>query len=441
MVRWKRWALVIGAAAACALPLVSLALADALDPSMPHTVVVGTPKGAAPAERVDAQRTGRSKTKLPASPKETWKKTLPSGTLFAPLVDGSNNLTFALTTSIVVRWNSDGKEQWRVQLPAAAASAVTVAAPPVLLSSGTVAVVTSLGELVGISPSGSIRYTTALGVSTSSGARDGGVSPLALDDGGLAVASGRTLLELSADGSVRARALLDDAAVGALLPSTEGTLVTTSSGAVYSFKPPGTPRKIGSFGGSVRKGASRADDRTLFAVVDNRRIVALDIPTGTTHTRASAGPLLGGFDAPVAVGPGGAAVTGAYAGVLLSFDASGNEKQRVSIDPSLMLSPDAGAPVPTVSPGMPPYPGGPPSPYGANPFGSIDMRPSPAVIVDNDGRIAFVRANGRAGVISPDGNMTLVNERVCGRPVAVQPAGAKKMVVTCEEGTVVMYSD
>jgi outer membrane protein assembly factor BamB len=439
MVRWKRWALVLAATSAAALPLVSLALADAFDPSVPHTVVVGTPKGSAPTDRVDAQRTGRSKTKLPSQPKESWKKTLPSGTSFAPLVDGQGNLTFALNTSLVVRWSPEGKEQWRVQLPSAAGSAVSVAAAPVLLSSGVVAIVTSLGELVGISPNGSVRYTTALGVSTSAGARDGGVAPLALDDGGIAIASGRTLLELSADGSVRARAQLDDSAVGALIPGPEGTLVTTSSGAVYSFKPPGSPRKIGSFGGAVRKGAARADDRTLFAVVDNRRIVALDIPTGTTHTRASAGLLLGGFDGPVAVGPGGTAVTGAYAGVLLSVDASGNEKLRVSIDPTLTLNADAGAP--TASPmSPPPYPGGPSSPFGST-FGAVDMRPSPPVIVDPDGRIAFVRANGRAGVISPDGSMTLASERVCGRPVAVQPAGAKKFLVACEEGTVVMYSD
>src|SRR6187399_1012161 len=75
MIRWKRWALALTAASAAALPLVSLALADALDPNVPHTVVVGTPKGAAPAERVDASRTGRTKTKLPAQPKEAWKRT------------------------------------------------------------------------------------------------------------------------------------------------------------------------------------------------------------------------------------------------------------------------------------------------------------------------------------------------------------------------------
>lgn len=441
MLRWKRWALVLAATSAAGLPLVSLALADALDPNVPHTVTVGSPKGAAPAERVNAERTGLTKTKLPSRPKEVWKKTLPSGTSFAPLVDDKGSLTFALTTSLVVRWSSDGKEQWRVQLPAAAASAVTVAAPPVLLSSGMIAVVTSLGELVGISPAGSVRYATPLGVSTSSGVRDGGVAPLALDDGGIAIASGSMLMELSADGSVRARAKLEDVAVGALLPSKQGTLVTTASGAVYSFKPPGAPRKLGTFGGSVRKGAVRADERTLYAVVDNRRIVALDIPTGSTHTRATAGLLLGGFDAPIAVGPAGEAVTGAYAGLILSYDASGTEKLRVSIDPSTsLLGVDAGAPAPSTSPMAPPYPGGPSSPFGLG-FPAIDMRPSPAVLVDGDGRVAFIRAGGRAGILSPDGNMTLLSDRVCNRPSSLQPAGQKKLLVTCEEGTVVLYGD
>ncbi len=442
MTRWQR--LLVGPAvvSALVLPALSFALADALDPSIPHVVVVGAPKGAAPSERVDANRTGRSKTKLPSRPKETFRKTLPSGSSYAPLVDGQGNLTFALTTSLVLRWSSEGKEQWRVQLPSAGASAVTVAAPPVLLSSGNVAVVNSLGELVGISPSGSVRYSTPLGVSTSAGIRDGGVSPLALDDGGLAIASGSFLLEVAADGSIRARAKLDDTAVGALIPGPEGTLVTTASGAVYSFKPPGAPRKIGTFAGNVRKGAVRADDRTLLAVVDGRRIVAMDIASGSTSTRATAGLLLGGFDSPVAVGSNQTAFTGAFAGLVMSFDSSGNEKLRVSIDPSLGLSPDAGAPAASVSPYPPqPYPGGL-SPFGAaGTFPTMDMRPSPPVIVDSDGRVAFVRASGRAGIVAPDGALTTLSERVCGRPTSIQPAGAKKVLISCEEGTVVMYSD
>ncbi|MBK8254340.1 MAG: PQQ-like beta-propeller repeat protein [Polyangiaceae bacterium] len=442
MARSIRWSLAIAASVAACVPLASFALADALDPNMPHTVSVGAPKGAAASDRVDSKRTGLSKTKLPSQPKEVFRRALPSGTSYAPLIDDQGRLTFALTTSLVVRWSSEGKELWRVQLPASTGSSVTVAAPPVILANGNIAVVTSLGELVMISPTGTIRSTTALGVSTSTGVREGGVTPLALDNGGIAIAANRTLIELSADGSVRARATLDEAAAGALLPGPEGTLVTTASGTVYSFKPPGAPRKVGSFGGALRKGAVRADDRTLLAVVDNRRIVALDIPTGSTHTRASAGLLLGGFDGPVAVGKGGTAVTGAYAGLILAFDSTGAEKTRISVDPSSGFGlPDGGAPASSTSPmAPPPYPGGPG--FGVlSAFPTVDMRPSPAVLVDADGRIAFARASGRVGIVSPEGNMTLLGERVCNRPGSLQPAGNKKLLVTCDEGTVVLFAD
>ena len=134
--------------------------------------------------------------------------------------------------------------------------------------------------------------------------------------------------------------------------------------------------------------------------------------------------------------PGGAAVTGAFAGLILSVDASGNEKLRVSIDPSLGAAPTA---APSAIPIGPGFGGG--GGFGVSTFPSIDMRPSPPVVVDADGRVAFVRANGRAGVISADGNMTLASERVCGRPISLQPAGSKKFVIACEEGTVAMYSD
>src|SRR5690606_1851281 len=109
--------------------------------------------------------------------------------------------------------------------------------------------------------------------------------PLALDDGGLVAAVGRSLVELAADGGVRARVELPDRAVGALLAGPEGTLVTTESGAVLTWRPPGAPRGLGSLGGLPRHGAVLEGARTLLAVVDGRGLVALDLPTGTTSVR------------------------------------------------------------------------------------------------------------------------------------------------------------
>jgi len=53
----------------------------------------------------------------------------------------------------------------------------------------------------------------------------------------------------------------------------------------------------------------------------------------------------------------------------------------------------------------------------------------------------FVRAGGRAGVVAPDGSVALAAERVCSAPVAVLPAGERRMLVACRDGTLVMLEE
>src|SRR6185312_4383835 len=140
----------------------------------------------------------------------------------------------------------------------------------------------------------------------------------ALRDGGLLVAAGNAIVQLDADGVIRARAAIDprnsamEHASGAIVEGPDGALVTTVSGSVYRFRPPAQPRRIGTFGGTVGKGAVLADDRTLLAVVDGHRLVALDLPTGTAHVRTGGLPL----DGPPTVG-GGLVFVGTAIGLLL----------------------------------------------------------------------------------------------------------------------------
>jgi len=299
-----------------------------------------------------------------------------------------------------------------------------------------------------------VRFTTPLGVR----GRDTDVAPLALTDGGLVVAAGATLLELDRDGAIRARTALeskpgslDSRVSGALLrgPSSDGkgsssafsgTLFTTESGSVFLWRPPGSPRKLGSFGGIPRRGAMLADPRTLVAVVDNRRVVALDLLTGTTHVRASGVPGAA-FDSPatlapsdVAQGPLASAGTGlalvtAQTGLLLGLDAAGNEKVRISLEklPSLALVGLTGA--------------ASTAPSGASFFGPIEFKPSPPLVVDPQGRIAFARSSGRVGVVGPDGAVSLAGERVCLTPVAVLPAGDRRMLLACRDGGLWLYGE
>lgn len=401
--------------AAAALPAAAtLALADDIDTSRPHTIVVGAPRGHAASERLDGRRTGKAATLLPSKPREAWRRHISGGIEAPPLVDAQGDVLVALTVPEVVKLGPDGKEGWRVRIGANAPLA-----PAVLTSDGTLALVTSAGVAWGLTPSGATRFSTPLGVR----GRDADVTPLGLEDGGLVVAAGRAVVELSPEGRVRARADLDDRATGAVLAGPQGALVTTDSGDVLSWRPPGAPRKLGSFGGTPRRGAALADARTLLAVVDGRRVVALDLSTGTTNTRSGGSFGVGLFDGPPAVGPGGMAITATTAGLLLGFDAGGDEQLRIAVDrPPPAPAGDGG-------PGIPSF------------FGAVEAKASPPVVVDREGRVGFVRAGGRAGVVAPDGSVALAAERVCSAPVAVLPAGERRMLVACRDGTLVMLEE
>lgn len=422
------------------------ARADVLDPTMPRVLVVGPPQGHAPSERLDASRSGRTRTRLPFPLVEVWRRHLTGGVEQPPVVDAQDNILAALTVPEVVKLAPDGKEIWRVRLGNAAP-----VVPPALTSDGTLVTVTSAGIAWGISPTGSVRFSTPLGVR----GRDVDTAPLALADGGVVIAAGGALLEIDRDGAIRARTALDprpgsvDSRVsGALLtgpagdgkgPSFAGTLFTTESGSVFLWRPPGAPRKLGSFGGVPRRGAMLADGRTLVAVVDTRRVVGLDLLTGTTQVRASGYP--GAlFDSPAALapeaidrgplaqmGPGVALVT-VQTGLLLGLDGAGNERARLSLDkpPPALLGVLGGAV------------GGP---GGATFFGTAEFKPSPPLIVDAQGRVGFARANGRVGVVGPDGALSLAGERVCLTPIAVVPAGEKRMLLVCRDGGLWLYGE
>ncbi|APR85062.1 Hypothetical protein A7982_10411 [Minicystis rosea] len=405
------------AAAVLGLSLTAVfpAHADTVDPTLPRTVVVGAPSGAAPSERIDPRRSGRARTRLPAAPVEVWRRHVAGTVEVSPIVDEAGNIIVALSNAELVKLGPDARELWRFRL--GGASAVT---PPTLLADGTIAVVTAAGTAMGITRSGSLRFTTSLGIAR----RDADTVPIALENGGFLVAAGSTVVELDPDGIVRARGTLDDRgstaperATGAVVDSPAGALVTTASGAVFRFRPPALPRRVGTFGGYPTRGAMLADDRTLVAVVDGRRLVALDLPTGTTHVRGS-GVV---FDAPPALGPGGLLIAATQLGLLLGIDAAGNERIHLSLDKSS-------------------------SPIGVTtPSGSFiaaaDVKPSPPVIVDESGRIAFVRANGRAGVVSPEGKIVPMAERICASPIALVPAGEKRVLVACRDGGLWMYGE
>jgi len=391
----------------------SRAQADSVDPLLPKRVVAGAPHGAAPAERVDGRRTGRATSRLPFPPTEVWQRRVSGGLDVSPIVDAQGSIVAALTSPHVAKLAQDGRELWRTHVGAPAL------APPAILSDGTIVVITTAGQAAGLAPDGGVKFTSSLGLK----GKDTDVAPLATTEGGLVVAAGRSIVAIDADGIVRARAALEERASAALVAGPEGTLVTTESGTVYLFRPPGAPRRVGAFGGALRRGAVLADARTLLGVVEGKNLVALDLPTGTAHVRSGAVSGSGYFDGPPAVAFSGRAVTGTYGGLLLEVDSSGAERALATLEKQLITgSPDAGA-------------------VAGGALLAVDLRQSPPVVVDPDGRVAFARVAGRVGVVAPDGAVAIVNERLCGTPLAVQPAGERRMLVACRDGTLWMIGE
>ncbi len=430
--RWSRHRSVFVAIAALS-PVASIAFADVLDPSFPRVAVVGAPRGAAPSERLDPQRTGRTTVKLPQSPVELWRRHAGGPLDFPPIIDASGGIYVALTQGDVIKLSPESKEQWRSRAGSSGALAA-----PALLADGTFVVINAAGQAVGLAPNGAVRFNVSLGVR----GRDIDVAPLPLANGGLAIAAGSTLLEIDRDGVIRARTMLPERssesaapalerATGALVASPEGVVVTAESGAVYLFRSPGTPRKVGSLGGIPKRGGLLEGPRTLVAIVDNRRVVALDLMAGTTTVRSTAALSL--YDGPPTLGraPSGDVITlfASQGGTMIGVDALGNERVRVALEKP-PPSADAGAPGPLVGPGG----------FGA--FSVVlDLKPSPPLVVDPSGRVAFVRTGGRAGVVTPQGKVEVASERVCAQPIAVIPAGDKRLLIACKDGSLTMYGE
>lgn len=383
------------------------ALADAIDPTMPETVVVGPPRGAAPMARLDGARAGRSATALPDAPRTLWRKLTHAGLDLLPVaVDERGSITIAAANMPeLVELGSDGEERWRARTGSG-----TPVTGPVLLGDGTRVVVNGAGEACGITPNGTPKFRTALGVQ----GRAARLPPLPLEDGGVAIATGSDVTLLDADGRVASRIAIGERLAGALVETPRGLVATTERGAVWLLRPPASARRLGTLGGTPGPGAALADPRTLLAVVDARRLVAFDLATGTEHGRfAAATPSI---DGPPTLGASGSAWVVSFAGLLLGWDASGAELRRVPLDTqSALVVPDGGRI-------------------------TLDetLLESPPPIADRDGRLAFARPRGRIGVVSAEGTVSIVESPTCERPVALAPAGDRKMVVACRDGIVIM---
>jgi hypothetical protein len=392
----------------------SLAVADAVDPARPSVVVVGPPRGYAPAPRLDPDRHGLSAVELPSRPSLVWRREVSGGLDLPPVVDAQGGMWFAGVSPEVRYFSADGRARWRTKLGSA-----SPALPPVLTSDGSVALVSVDGSLWRVAPGGAVRSQVALGIST----KRAEAPPLAFDDGSVVVAGERSLVQVGADGSVRRRVTIENGSlVGAILPHGRGVLVTLSDGRVLAWQPPEPLRELGSFGGRLDGGAVRASERTLVGVVDKQRLVALDVASGSVRSLARAPSARIPFEGPPSLDPSGVLLLTTVAGELLRVDARGQVVRGIALDRSMRMLGTDGGRLPAI-------------------FRRLQARPSPPLVVDGSGQVAFVRSSGRVGLLAPNDAVHDVHRSFCARPIALLPAGARRLLVVCRSGSLGMFAE
>jgi hypothetical protein len=204
------------------------------------------------------------------------------------------------------------------------------------------------------------------------------------------------------------------------------TLVTLQSGEVLAWRPPEPLHELGDLGGSPVEGGVLLGSRTLAAVVDSTAVVALDLHTGRIKLLSGGPDSTRQFEGPVTLAPSGLLLATTVVGELLGIDAHGVVERRIALENAMLIyGADGGAPLPSV-------------------FRRLELQPSPPLIVDPAGRIAFVRASGRLGVVAPTGLAEAVHvgtARFCGRPLGVLPAGPQRLLVACRNGSIGMFGD
>ncbi len=414
----------VAAAAGAALGAAVLAYGAAtsgqtVDVQHPLTIVVGTPPGGARTDRIDSFRSGRSRDALPAfGLASTWHVGVGAFLEHAPVVDGHGTAYAVGSRGEAVAVARDGGERWRAATGAAQAGA------PVLLSDDTLVFVDALGIAVAVRD-GAVRWRTRFGRSDASRP-----APLALDDGGVVVATAHDLAALDAEGHVRARTALPEAASVPLVAALGRVIAVTVSGAVWSWAPGAVePTRLGSFGAPVEGGAALADDHTLLAITSaGAHLAAMDLARGTVTTRATApaGLWLG----PPSMHDGTAylQLLAPTADLAVAVDASGVETARTLL---ATHPPPASADGGAVA--LAPVPHTPPlvDAAGTLVFATSDGSIGAAHTLATGGASGPARVDLVAGICPPSGDRAEP-------PVAgIAPLGPSSLVVACRAGALV----
>jgi hypothetical protein len=416
--KWLPWAAAASGTAGAAVVAATMAAAQPTDVQRPRTLVVGTPAGGARTDRIDGARSGRSQTSLPLAQtglRSDWR-TVVSATLdVAPVVDARGTTYAVGSRGEVFAVARDGSERWKV--PTGGLQPST----PVLLSDDTLVFADAAGEAVAVRE-GSIRWRLRFG--RPDPARPIPPAPLALDDGGVVVATTRDLAALDSEGHERSRTTLSEpTTVGLVAAGGLGKVVAvTATGAVWTWTPGcAEMTRVASFGGPIDDTPVLADDHTLLAIAGGRtHLVAVDLVRGTTTTRAVV---------PAGLWLGPPSMGGGLTHLLIQAPTS---ELAVTVDPS---GAEASRALLTTHP--------PPIGPDGGPAALVPLPHTP-ILVDGAGTLAFATAEGGVGVVS--GGVVDRIADVCPPPpgprataptTALVPLGPGAFIATCRSGALV----
>jgi hypothetical protein len=385
----------VRAAVVGALVLSGEALGHPADPTIAQERRIGRPPGYASVFRLDAARTGQTRSPLPRKPKALWRARIADNIDLAPAVDEKSAIVVAGASSLT-QLSSAGKLEWSLRLPHAAP-----VSGPILTSGGSRVILNSDGELLTVSRSGDVSQRVQLPFN---GIRSAAPA-LPLHDGGLLLAIEGEVLRLDASGSIRAATRVNDE-VRTLIQGPKSFLVVTEFGDVHEWVPPQSAVKRGNFGGRASQGAALSGPTRLSAVIDHTQIVDFDFFVGARRQRARSSTWI--LHGPPTITPAQETRILTSDGMLLGHTPSGRETLRV------LLEAAGGAK-------------GPPAPAST-------VSAAPPLIVDRSGFVALARPSFPLAVVNPTGEVVSAEGVGCADPIAVVPAGAARLLLACRSG-------